>query len=137
MVDFNSEGTISKPPREVVALIIIEKLYNFLEADEHHAKTLLNGASLGDAVCRARLRSLFLVCHEMLKRRCKPDDYQKVKDYCLELDSKKHKTEPGDMMEAFMIILTVLDDLQLIKLDTKPVYNRHRTEEANKQHGYG
>jgi len=134
MVDFNSEGTISKPPKEVVALIIIEKLYNFLEADEHHAKTLLNGASLGQAVSRARLRSLFLVCHEMLKRRCDYDDYTKLKLYCLNLS---HKPEEDEMMDAFMIILKVLDQLQLIKLDTKPVFQRHRTEEANKQHGYG
>lgn len=134
MVDFNSEGTISKPPKEVVALIIIEKLYNFLEADEHYAKTLLNGASLGPAVCRSRLRGLFLVCHEMLKRRCKADDYKKLRTYCLDLS---YKPKDGEMMGVFMIMLTVLDDLQLIKLDTKPVFQRHRTEEANKQHGYG
>jgi len=134
MVDFNSEGTISKPPKEIVQLIIIERLYNFLEADEHYTKTLLNGASLGSAVCRARLRSLFLVCHEMLKRKCEKEDYEKLRKYCLNL---KHKPEEDDMMDAFMIILTVLDKLGLIKLDTKPVINRHRTEEANKQHGYG
>ena len=133
MVDFNSDGTISKPPREVVALIIIEKLYNFLEADEHFAKTLLNGASLGTAVCRSRLRNLFLVCHEMLKRRCTDADYEKVRKTCMDLEEKVDTTE---MMEAFMIILQVLDVLQLTKLDTKPVYNRHKVEEANKQHGY-
>lgn len=134
MVDFNSEGTMSKPPREVVALIIIEKLYNFLEADEHYAKTLLNGASLGLAISRARLRSLFLVCHEMLKRRCTKENYAILKNVCMKLEEK---VEGEKLMSAFMIILAVLDDLQLTKLDTKPVYKRHRTEEANKQHGYG
>ena len=133
MVDFNSEGTMSKPPKEVVALIIIEKLYNFLEADEIFTKTMLNGASLGLAVSRARLRSLYLVTHEMLNRRCKAEDQTKLKIVCMDL---QHKTDTVELMESFLIILQVLDDLQLIKLDTKPVYKRHRIEEANKQHGY-
>jgi len=134
MVDFNSEGTMSKPPKEVMALIIIEKLYNFLEADEQYTKTMLNGASLGLAVSRARLRSLFLVTHEMLKRRIKdPADFQKVACCCMNLNQKM---EGSELMESFLIILQVLDDMQLIKLDTKPQYNRHRVEEANRHHGY-
>lgn len=134
MVDFNSEGTISKPPREVVALIIIEKLYNFLEADEDYSKKNLSGAGGFISISRARLRSLFLVCHQMLERRCTKEEFTKLTDVCIDL---KTDTEIADIMDAFKIILKVLDDLQLIKLDTKPVYNRHRTEEANKHHGYG
>jgi len=133
MVDFNSEGTVSKPPKEVVALIIIEKLYNFLEADEHYAKTRLNGAGIGIAVSRARLRSMFLVCHEMLKRRLKGPEFEKVTCSCMNLNKE---IDVAELMESFMLILRVLDELKLIKLDTNPVYDRHRIEEANKQHGY-
>jgi len=133
MVDFNSEGTMSKPPKEVVALIIIEKLYNFLEADESRTQTFINGADTGLAVSRARLRSLFLVTHEMLKRRLNTEDFQKVSCVCMNL---ANSMDGIDLMEAFIIILGVLDQMQLIKLDTKPVYDRHRVEEANKQNGY-
>lgn len=134
MVDFNSEGTMSKPPKEVMALIIIEKLYNFLEAEEERAKMQLNGASMGSAVSRARLRSLFLVTHEMLKRRIKePKEFERVQKVCMEL---KEKVDEPELMQSFLTILQMLDDVQLIKLDTKPQYNRHRVEEANKHHGY-
>lgn len=134
MVDFNSVGTMSKPPKEVVALIIIEKLYNFLEADEKCTETRLNGATLGTAVLRARLRGLFLVSHRMLERRIKkPKDFERVENVCMNL---KGEFEDSEIMEAYIIILKVLDDMRLIKLDTKPQYNRHRVEEANKQHGY-
>jgi len=134
MVDFNSEGTMSKPPKEIMALIILEKLYNFLEADEKCTQTKLNGASLGIAVSRARLRSLFLVTHEMLKRRIKrQEDFDKVACVCMNLSQK---IDDAELMTAFLIILQVLDDMQLIKLDTKPQYNRHRVEEANRHHGY-
>ena len=54
MVDFNNDSVISKPPKEVVALIIIEKVYNFLEADEYYCKTKLNGAEPGLAISRSR-----------------------------------------------------------------------------------
>ena len=135
MVDFNSEGTMTKPPKEVMALIIIEKLYNFLEADETYTKTMLNGASLGLAISRARLRGLFLVTHEMLKRRIKnKEDFEKIRSVCMDITRKD--VDALSLMESFLIILQVLDDMQLIKLDTKPQYNRHRTEEANKHHGY-
>lgn len=133
MVDFNSEGTMSKPPKEVIALIIIEKLYNFLEADETFTKTMLNGASLGLSVSRARLRCLYLVSHQMLERRCTKQDKEKLRKVCMDLT---YKIDSIELMESYLIILKVLDDLQLIKLDTKPVYQRHMIEEANKQHGY-
>jgi len=133
MVDFNSEGTMAKPPKDIVALIIIEKFYNFLEADETYTKNKLNGAMIGLSVSRARLRNLFLVCHEMLKRRLKNEQYEQIFAVCMNLSIKKNIEE---LMEAFLLIVKVLDDLQLLKLDTKPVYARHRVEEANKQHGY-
>jgi len=133
MVDFNSEGTVSKPSKEIVALIIIEKLYNFLEADEHYAKTRMNGAGISIAVPRARLRNLFLICNKMLERKLKPDEFQEVACVCMNL---KEDCEVADLISAFMLILKVLDEMQLIKLDTKPVYERHKIEEANKQHGY-
>lgn len=125
---------MSKPPKEVMALIIIEKLYNFLEAEEEKTKMQLNGASMGSAVSRARLRSLFLVSHEMLKRRIKePTDFEKVRKVCMNL---KDKVEDAELIESYLTILQVLDDMQLLKLDTKPQYNRYRVEESNKHHGY-
>lgn len=134
MVDFNSEGTMSKPPKEVMALIIIEKLYNFLEAEEERTKMMLNGASMSLAVSRARLRSLFLVTHEMLKRRIKNQaDFDKVSGICMNL---KDKIDDTQLIKSYLTILQVLDDMRLLRLDTKEQFNRGRVEEANKHHGY-
>lgn len=134
MVDFNLEGTMSKPPKEVMALIIIEKLYNFLEAEEERTKMLLNGASMSLAVSRARLRSLFLVTHEMLKRRIKnKEDFDKVSGICMNL---KDKIDDTQLIKSYLTILQVLDDMRLLRLDTKKQFDRGRVEEANKHHGY-
>jgi len=133
MVDFNSQETISKPPKDIVALIIIEKLYNFLEADEYYAKNRWNNANTGGlAISRARLRSLFLVSHEMLKRNLKEEVFKEVSELCIGVE----KVEMPEVMKCFVLILEILDQLGLTKLDTKQAFNRHRVEEANKHHGY-
>lgn len=134
MVDFNNETTIGKPPKEIVALVIIEKLYNFLEADEEYIKKRLGGAAWPLATTRARLRTLFLICYPMLKRRLAPEQYEKVRRVCEDID---YKAEYVAVLEAFKIVSTILEALGLTKLDDKPVFNRARVEEANAAQGYG
>ena len=133
MVDFNNETTIGKPPKEIVALIILEKLYNFLEADEDYIKKRLGGAAWPLATARARLRTLFLICYPMLKRRLKSELFEKVRRLCENTEAKATERE---ILEAFQTISNVLDELGLTKLDDKPVFNRTRVEEANAAQGY-
>lgn len=133
MVDFNNETTIGKPPKELVALIIIEKLYNFLEADEDYSKKRLSGAKWPLSTSRARLRNLYLVCYALLKRRLAPEAFEKIRKLCEENGEAQEK----DVLQAFKEITTLLDTLGLTKLDDKPVFNRGRVEESNKAQGYG
>jgi hypothetical protein len=136
MVDFNNETTIGKPPKEIVALIILEKLYNYLEADEEYIKKRLGGAAWPLATVRARLRTLFLIAYPMLKRRLEPAAFEKVRKLCEDTASPVKPTE-REILEAFQIISNVLDALGLTKLDDRPVFNRARVEEANAAQGYG
>lgn len=133
MVDFNNETTIGKPPKELVALIIIEKLYNFLEADEDYSKKRLSGASWPLSTSRARLRNLYLVCYALLKRRLEPKTFEKIRKLCEEQGTAQEK----EILEAYKEITTLLDALGLTKLDDKPSFNRNRVEESNKAQGYG
>ena len=134
MVDFNDGTTIGKPPQELVALIIIEKLYNFLEADEDYIKKKLGGAAWPTAIPRARLRNLLLICNPMLQRRMEKNAYAKAWKVCTDLS---HKATPEEILEVFVLISAQLDALNLTRLDNKPVFNRLRVEEANKAQGYG
>lgn len=133
-MDFNNEGTMSKPPREIVALIIIEKLYNFIEADESYRKTRLQGASMNLAISRARFGSLYLIARQLLERKLSAEDLEKVRSVSVDLETK---ITYEDLIQAYTIILKILDELGLVKLDTRPAYQRHRTEESNQIHGYG
>ena len=133
MVDFNNETTIGKPPKDIVALIIIEKLYNFLEADEDYSKKRLGGASWPLSTSRARLRNLFLICYALLKRRLKSETFEKIRKLCEDGGQAQEK----DVLEAYKEISVLLDELGLTKLDDKPNFNRNRVEESNKAQGYG
>lgn len=134
MVDFNNETTIGKPPKELVALIIIEKFYNFLEADEDYIKKRLGGASWPISTCRARLRTLYLVAYPMLQRRMPPEEFETLKRIC---EDHKHETTEAELLRAFQSISVILDTLGLTKLDDRPTFKRHKIEEANKAQGYG
>jgi hypothetical protein len=133
MVDFNNETTIGKPPKEIVALVIIEKLYNFLEADEDYIKKRLGGSAWPISTTRARLRTLFLICYPMLKRRLAKEQYENVRRVCEDIT---YTAKPDEIIEVFKTISDILDALGLTKLDDKPVFNRRRVEEANAAQGY-
>jgi len=133
MVDFNNEGTISRPPKDIVALIIIEKHYNFLEADEYYSNRTLSGIAERLSSCRSRLRNLFLTCHAMLKRRLTPEQYEQLNHVCKDL---KHDADAPEIMKCFIIIHDQLDKLGLLKLDTRPVYDSTDIEASNKAQGY-
>ena len=133
MVDFNSEGTMSKPPKEVMALIIVEDHYNLKQSLETYSQTYMNGATIGLASARARLLSLYIDVCVMLERRLGAEVFKRVTCDCLNIEKKMTFKE---LWESYLLIIRTLDDMGLLKLDTKPQYNRHRVEEANKQHGY-
>lgn len=136
MVDFNNDNTISKPPKEIVSLIVIEKFYNFLEADEHVMKQRIMGANASFAVPRARLRNLFLVCYPMLKRRMKDKEFESLRELCVIGVQENKKVEYKDIVEGFTKISALLDQLELTKLDTKPGINRTKIEQSNRAQGY-
>jgi hypothetical protein len=135
MVDFNNEATMGKPPKEVVALIIIEKVYNFLEADEDYAKNKLRGGQVSYAIAQARLRNLFFVSHTLLKRGLKEKEFDEITQVCLNTDSAL--VEHDDVLECFGRIFEVLDKVGLWKIDTKPTFNRLSVEESNQAQGLG
>lgn len=133
-MDFNNESTMGKKPTELVASIIIEKVYNFFEADEDWAKKQLQGGSVSYAHARARLRTLFFSIHTLLKRNMTEKDYNWLTSVCL--NTSQTDITPETSLEAFGLIFIVIDKIGLWKVDTRNVYNRERVEEANKEHGY-
>jgi hypothetical protein len=133
MVNFNLDSTITKPPIEIVNLIIIEHWYNVTLAYEYYNKHKCNNAVISMAECSCRLTTLFLSVNKILERKLELEQYNKLKNICL-LVNKSLSTK--DFLEAYLIIHSVLDACNLLKIDTKPYVNRFNTEESNKAFGY-
>lgn len=132
-MDFNNDSTISKPPVEIVNLIIIEHWYNLRLAFEFYTKHKFKGASIGLDECRSRLLTLFLAVIEVLERKLEKETFTSLFKTCTDL---KQSLSYETLLDSYLLINKVLDSSGLIKVDTKPYINRQRIEQANKISGY-
>lgn len=133
MVDFSNESMISKPPIDIINLIVIEHWYNWRLAWEFYLKHRTGGNVIPTSECRSRLCSLFLSIIGLLKRRLPPEKYTEVYNICCDLSKRPTDQE---LLITYLDICTVLDECNLIKIDTKPFVNRRKIEESNKAEGY-
>ena len=133
MVNFNNDSTISKPPIEIVNLIVIEHWYNFRLAYEYYVKFKMGGSSSHIYDCRARLCTLFISIYDLLKRKLGQDRFTYIKEISTQLNKKPTDEE---ILDSYLTISEVLDEIGLTKLDTKPYVNRQKIEDSNKASGY-
>jgi hypothetical protein len=133
MVDFNNETTITKPPREVVNMIIIERWYNWQLADQDYSKDRLSKNIFDSTTSRIRLRNLFITIQAMLKRRLDTKQYDTIYNILMDLSRKVTYEE---LLKAYFIINDELDAMDLTRVDTKEKINRADIEEANRSMGY-
>jgi len=128
MVDFNNEGTMTTPAGDVVKMCILERWYNLIEAFEAYDKNKSSGIQAEFHIMKSRLLSLFRVLTPALLRAGKKAEYEEII-----LLSQEGGYE--DLLRAFNIMNTFLDDIRLTRIDTKPKYNRDRVEEENTIYG--
>jgi hypothetical protein len=110
MVNFNNDSTITKPPIDIVNLIIIEHWYNCRLAYEFYIKNKFNNAGITLADFRSRLISLYLSIIEILKRKLTPDEFENVNNICMNIDSKLSLHE---LLEAYLIINRIGFDINI------------------------
>ena len=131
MVNFNDNNTISKPPTEIINMVVIEAWYNWRLAYETYLLYKYQRKGIFIHETKARLITLFLTCYQLLQRKLiKTNEFENLKHICYESDNEK------ELLEAYLIINKVLDEANLIKIDTKPVIDRSRVEESNTFAGY-
>jgi len=130
MVNFNSEATVGVPAEDVEKISILQRRYDFIEAVESYNKQKFRQINSDLSVVRARLMSLFLELHAMLKRRLTQEVFSEVQNFCISAESF------DQVMSAFITINTELDIIKLIKIDSRVVYNERDVEEENKIKGF-
>ena len=130
MVDFSNDTLMSKPPADVVALILLEKYANFLEAVElwiiQENKNYNHNTFLS---VKARLFVLFWAQKEAF-RRALPE-----KEFNL-LEALPDTETFTEVVTAYNIIIKWLDATRILKLDTIKIRDTEDLSASNIAMGF-
>lgn len=131
MVDFQNETTIGTPAADIVRVIILQRRSDLFEAWESYKKKEHTGVDGGLEVVRARLETLFLELQPALKRRW---TNKKKKDPTMYHTLKENiKSEDPEVIEETIHTLNdYLDEIRLIRIDTKSNYDSTNVEAEHK-----
>lgn len=130
MGDFESQDYIGRSAEDVIKLHVIARVWNLIEAREQYSiKSAAGNWPLH--YIRARTGSVFDQLQATLKRRLKPEQYDKLIKICRGNSATKDELE-----YAFDTINTELDIMNITRIDGKKKYDRLRVESENKAQGY-
>lgn len=134
MVDFNSEGMLSANKSHILELIILgrrDELINTLQLWNEHKLEQNSLADKTKSKVRAVMRSVFYELVKTLERKLDKDDYKKLKYKCTTYEN----ISDTELEEAFLQINSILDELNLIRIDNKKQYDATNIEAENEEKG--
>lgn len=127
MVDFNNDATIATPAIDIVRVEILERRYNVGEAIEQVLK--IESSDYRDIrMLKARVK-LYFLCIKPTIRRCLTDEEYEL------LEDKLDAGSVDEIIEAFMTINSVLDEIGFTKIDNKKKYDKTNPEAENEAFG--
>lgn len=112
MVDFNNDVTVATPAVEVKRILMLQDRQYLKEAIGAFKKSEYSGGAVDLHVVRSRLIELFLECRAGLRRHLKKDEWE-------DLNELLSSDQFDDVLEAYYIIDTYLDEIGLTKVDVK------------------
>lgn len=124
MVDFNNDTTIATPVADIIKVLIVQRRNDFLEASEHYFKGFFAGSNPDTNIMKARLYSLYLEIKAMLDRHFSNGEIN-------ELVADIKSDEANKLIDAYITMNKLLDDVKLTRVDTKKSYDSTRVEEEN------
>ena len=137
MVDFNSKELFTANKGEILNLVILgrrDELINTFQL--WREKSISRDANFKkyEYQLRACMFALFLEIKETLKRNVKEDVYESVKAFVYSNDNS-HSNIGDEMINCFSVINCFLDEIKLIKIDTRKFVNTLRVEAENSAKG--
>lgn len=129
MVDFNNDTTVTVAPAELIKIIILQRRHDFIEAQEHYFKFLSEDVEtpVSLEMVLSRLRSFYIEIKGIVKRHWKEketNDFETIFDRRKQLDIDA-------IIEKFMTLNDVLDEIGLLKIDNRRLYDERRVEQSN------
>ena len=137
MVNFNDNNTISKPPTEIINMVVIEAWYNWRLAYETYLIYKYQRKGIFIHETKARLITLFNEMQSFLERSMPK---RKDTDNPFTFEEVYHMLYSSELKEdnvkdIILLLNRRLDKIQLIKIDNKQRYDRHDMEAENKMSG--
>ena len=140
MVDFNSEGTVTTPPADVLKILILEKREYVMEAINKYQIEAFKGFAPKDNYIKAGLFTLFLELKAMLLNSVFKKEKvlfngkeEAITKQTIETINSNIKSDKW--LEAFEFLNNYLYAKGLIKVDSRSHYDKSRVSAINKQKG--
>lgn len=127
-MDFNDGQTAGLARFDLLALELIERRYNLIQAIEEAHKPYFNGSQLNMNIVKARLLSLYFTLLSALKNSLPPEQLEILNQIVLYEDY-------NDIIKCFQIIDKWLYDKNITKIDGKILIKTGRMEQKNKLRG--
>ena len=115
MVDFNTEATISTPAIDIMRVQILEARHNLLNSIEIYKQRQADGHKIPTSLMKSRLWRVYQEIEQTIQRHSKPEEFEELETFML--DDKDTQVEK--IMFYMNIIMTVLDTINLTRIDTK------------------
>ena len=132
MVDFNSEGAFSSNKGHILELLILGRRDELINTFQLWKEAQSSNSSKEESLkhkLHSILFSIFLETKEALNRFYK-EDYALIEDKIL-----KRTLTDTDILKLFFKINSCLDELSLIKFDSKKKYDSRQVEQENYEKG--
>lgn len=132
MVDFNSEGAFSSNKGHILELLILGRRDELINTFQLWKEAQSSNSSKEESLkhkLQSILFSIFLETKEALNRFYK-EDYALIEDKIL-----KRTLTDTDILKLFFKINSCLDELSLIKFDSKKKYDSRQVEQENYEKG--
>jgi len=134
MVNFESDQLLTTNKGEILNLIILgrrDELLNIFQKWREDCISNSAGATTQEYKLRGCLFTLFLELERPLYRKLEKEQFNSLKDFVY---TDKEVTK-RNLISAYDIINKFLDDINLIKIDTKKNFDSRNLEEENKEKG--
>jgi hypothetical protein len=140
MVDFNSEGTVTTAPADVLKILILEKREYVMEALNNYNVVKFRNMNAKNNYIKAGILTLWFELKAMLlnsvtkREKMSIDNREEVLTKEL-LDSVYKKIDSDKWSEAFEFLNSYLYMKGLTKVDTRSHYDKSRVSAINRQKG--
>jgi hypothetical protein len=134
MVNFNNETTATVAPHALIKILILQRRHDFIEAQEHYYKFLSEDVEtfISLEMVIARLRSLYLETKSLVDRHWSKKEEREKFEFIF---NKNKKKTIEDVVDAFIVLNSLLDKVGLLRIDTRKQYDTTNWEKSNEAFG--